>query len=159
MNARSLQARWQLGELLPEDVPGLAAALLVEGVDTPALRVVAGLQSPSRSDLQPWLERYFDEAGLPRITDDDARWRVAYDTARDIVAGSIAPRDGARLMWELCTDLGWPESLRYFVYLAADYGEGPKDPVTEAAWFDAAIVRTAGELLATEPDSPSADGG
>ncbi len=150
MNPKTLQARWQVGAILPEDVPNAAVTLLESGADTPALRVLAGLRSPTRWDLLPWIERYFREAGLGQLSDGDARWQLAYDTAREIVAGTVTPLDGATALWHLANDLELPEPLRYFVYLAADYGEGPEDPATEAAWFDAKIVETAKELLVSE---------
>ena len=149
MDPHDLQARWQLHEILPEDVPAAARALLEAGFDTPSLRVLAGLTSPTSADLHPWIDRYFSEAGLPTITDDEARWRHVRGTAHGIVTGAITPREGATVLWHLCTDLGLPESLHRFVYLAADYGEGPEDSDTEAAWFDAEIIKGARELLAT----------
>ena len=155
MDAQTLQACWQLGYVRSDQVPTIAATLLEAGSDSPALRVLAGFDAPTASELQPWLDRFFREASLPSITDDEARWRFAYDTARDIVARRVTPREGAGILRTLCTDLGMPEPLRYFVYLATDYGEGPKDPAAEAAWFDAAIIKTATELLAEEPASSS----
>ena len=153
MNPKSLQARWQVRAILPEDVPNAAVTLLESGADTPALRVLAGLHSATWWELHPWIERYFREAALGQMSDDEARWQLAYDTAREIVAGTITPLAGATALWHLCNDLGRPEPLRHFVYLAADYGEGPEDLATEAAWFDTKIVDTAKELLASEPGS------
>jgi hypothetical protein len=47
----------------------------------------------------------------------------------------------------LAHELDMPKPLRYFIYLAADYGEGPGDPATEEAWFDARIRESAQELI------------
>ncbi|HEU5185599.1 MAG TPA: hypothetical protein VFU01_13590 [Gemmatimonadaceae bacterium] len=55
-------------------------------------------------------------------------------------------RSGGSPAPQICAPLGTPEPLRYFVYLAADYGEGPGSPEHEAAWFDARIRETAQEL-------------
>jgi len=44
-------AQWQLGLLRSEELPGLAAAALETGVDSPSLRIVAGLSAPTGSEL------------------------------------------------------------------------------------------------------------
>lgn len=44
-------------------------------------------------------------------------------------------------------------NLPHFVYLAADYGEGPGDRASEEAWFDARIIESARELLEHRPRS------
>jgi hypothetical protein len=149
MEPTLFQAQWQLGELAPHEVPGAAVELLVAGHDTPALRVISAFDAPSHWEIRPWVERYLTEAQLPPITDDAARWRLAYQAAEEIVAGTVTPLEGATRLWRLCNALDMPKSLRYFVYLAADYGEGPRKPAAEAAWFDERIIETARELLAS----------
>jgi hypothetical protein len=135
----------------PDEVPDLATDLLVRGIESPALVELAGLIRPTFWEVSPVVERAFQEADLPPISREEALWRLAYDTARDIVDGAISPRQGANTLWGICTDLDMPEPLRYFVYLAADYGEGPREPEEEAAWFDARIRETAQELVEGMP--------
>jgi hypothetical protein len=103
--------------------------------------------SATADEVRPLLQTALREAACRPITDEEARWRIAYETAQQIVAGEVTPLEGATVLWSIATDLGLPESLRYFVYLAADYGEGPQDPAAERAWFDERIVETARELL------------
>lgn len=115
-----------------------------------------GSREGSGATVAPVVERVFAESGLGPLPREAALWRAAYQAAREVVDGAILPRDGAGKLWHLClwhlrNELGMPEPLRYFVYLAADYGEGPCDPAAEAAWFDARIVETAHELLAAMP--------
>ena len=106
------------------------------------------------------LRQAFHEAGLEPIDERAARWRLAYEAARQIVDAEVSPLEGATALWHLCNELDMPKPLRYFVYLAADYGEGPGDRETEAAWFDGRIRETARKLLDLAPslgESPPPD--
>ncbi len=156
MDLRTLQARWQLKLLVPEELPGVATQLLTEGAESPALAELAGLVRPTLQEATPILRRIFAQVEIPSLPRESALWRVAYAVAQDIVSDAVTPLDGATALWQIATDLEMPEPLRYFVYLAADYGEGPRDDATEAAWFDARIRETAQELLsAIPPDGES----
>lgn len=55
------------------------------------------------------------------------------------------------ILWDIASELDLPEALRYFVYLAADYGEGPRSPEQEATWFGTTIIETARKMLAEMP--------
>ncbi len=156
MSLRTLQARWILERIAPERVRDAATDLLCSGVETPALVELAGMLHATYFQVGPVLEQAVAEAGLGPITREQALWRLAYETARQITGGSVRPLDGATTLWYLCNDLGMPESLRYFVYLAADYGQGPGDQRTEEAWFDARIRETAHELLNAMPSGGEA---
>lgn len=151
MDLRTIQARWKLERLTTDQLPELATRLLAEGVESPGLIELAGLVRPTYWEAAPVLTRVFEEGVLPPIDRPTALWRLAYGTAREIVDGEIVPREGAATLWDIANELDLPEALRYFVYLAADYGEGPLPPEEEAKWFDAKIVETARELLAAMP--------
>ena len=133
--------------IAPEQMPDLATRLLERGADSPALLELAGLLRPTFWEVSPVVERLFEEAQMSPISREEALWRIAYSTAREILDGSVTPRTGAGVLWQICSELGMPEPLRYFVYLAADYGEGPRSPEHEAAWFDARIRETAQKLI------------
>jgi hypothetical protein len=147
MDIEILQAQWKLGFIKPEQVHISATELLIAGVESPSMVRLAGMIGGTYWDIQPAIDQVFAEAGLAPVDERTARWRLAYEVARQIVAAELTPLDGASRLWGLATDLGLPKPLRYFVYLAADYGEGPNDRATEEAWFDARILETAQELL------------
>jgi hypothetical protein len=147
MTLSIFQAKWQLGLLRSDEVPAGATALLAAGDESPALIELAGLTLPDHWDVAPLVQRAFEEAGLATISDNVARWRLVYQTAREIIDRRVTPLAGATTLWHLASDLGLPEEISYFVYLAADYGEGPGDPETECAWFDARILETAATVL------------
>lgn len=152
MDLITLQARWHLEMIAPEELPDFATDLLVRGIESPAVIELAGMVRPSFWEASPVLERAFREADLPSLSREDALWRVAYATARNILDDRVTPREGATLLWQICSELDMPEPLRYFVYLAADYGEGPRTPEKETAWFDARIRETAQKVLAAMPE-------
>ena len=154
MDLRTLQARWRLEMIAPEEMPDFATRLLELGADSPALVELAGLLRPTFWEVSPVVERLFEEAQMSPISREEALWRIAYSAAREILDGTVTPRSGAGVLWKICSALGMPESLRYFVYLAAEYGEGPRSPEIEAAWFDARIRERAQELI----NEMSADG-
>jgi hypothetical protein len=151
MDPEVLQAQWKLGRIRSKDVHIAATQLLESGVDSPAVVRLAGMVGATSWEIDPVIEEAFAEGGLPPVEERTARWRLAYETARQLVAGELSPRDGAMTLWQLATELDMPEPLRNFVYLAADYGEGPGDRATEEAWFDARILETAQEVLALRP--------
>ena len=154
MDLRTLQARWRLGMIRSDELPELATELLTGGIDSPAIVELAGLLRPTFWEASPVVERAFREGQLAPVSREEALWRIAYATARDILDGEVTPREGATTLWYICTDLDMPEPLRYFVYLGADYGEGPREPEEQAAWFDERIRETAQELI----DEMPADG-
>ena len=157
MDFSLIAAQWKLGLIPPEQVPALAIEMMADGFDSPGVVALAILDRPTSADLEPLMERAAAELNLPELTQTAALWRVAYATAEDIVSGAIPPRQGAGILWDICNELEMPMLLRSFVYLAADYGEGPGDAATEAAWFDNRIRESAHELLqAMPPDRQSA---
>jgi hypothetical protein len=156
MDLRTFQARWITGDLSPESTPLLAVDLLSEGIESPAIIELAGLNRPTLSEVAPLVERVLRENSLEPMERTAAYWRASYSVARDIVNGKLAPRDGAGRLWSIASALELPEGLRTFVYYAADYGEGPESPEAEAAWFDEQIRKDARALLdQAAPDGES----
>lgn len=149
MDLAVFQARWQVADLAPDTVHVAATQLLEAGLDSPALVELAGATKlATRSDLDPLVRRALAELGRSPMSDSEARWVLAFEVARQITANEVEPLAGATRLWTLATDLGLPgQPLNYFVYLAADYAEGPLPQKEETQWFDTKIVETARELL------------
>ena len=142
---------WATGVLPAERLHEVATELLVVGVESPALVELAGRYDATRPEVDALVEQAVAEAGLAPIARHAALWRIAYVAAEQVRDGRSTPLEGATLLWQCATELDLPEALRTFVYLAADYGEGPSDPRAEAAWFDAQIRASVEELLAGMP--------
>jgi hypothetical protein len=134
------------GSLASEDLPEIATEALVRGLDSPALRLLAG---QSRNDVRDSAELFrvaLDELGigidLPDA--DGAQWHLARRTAGDIVAGRIGPAHGATELWLAYLKVRDNGDLRVFVGLASMLDGHPED----AEQIEADMVAAAGELLA-----------
>ncbi len=96
-----LLASWVLGRLPPERVPALAVAALQRGCGSAAVAVWAGLQRPTRAEIDSELPGLLEELGLGRPAPLEAMKTLVDEVARAVVSGSVAPRAGARLIGEI----------------------------------------------------------
>ena len=90
------QALFSVGQLPGEELPSLAVNLLQEGVDTPTLRELAGLNAPTLKDAGPLFERLLSELDRQPMTQDDAALIVAKDLATRVLNGTLSPEQAAR---------------------------------------------------------------
>lgn len=98
-----LNADLLTGLLRPDESVRLACDLLVAGVETPTLAELAG-ESPTRlrvADAVPLVRQTLTELGVVPIDPSQAPWVVARDIARQMIAGTLLPEDGARSLWGL----------------------------------------------------------
>ena len=133
-----------VGSLASEDLPEIATEALVRGLDSPALRVLAGQSRDDVRDSADLFRVALDELGIDLPDADNARWHLARSTASGIVAGRIGPARGATelsLSYGKVRDNG---DLRIFVGLASVLEDHPED----AEHIEADIVAAARELLA-----------
>ena len=139
-------AAWRkaAGSLASEDLPEIATEALVRGLDSPALRVLAG---QSRNDVRDSADLFrvaLDELGIDLPDADSAQWHLARRTAGDIVAGRIGPARGATELWLAYLKVRDNGDLRIFVGLASMLEDHPQD----AEQIEADMVAAARELLA-----------
>lgn len=101
---REALARRMLGRITPLDLPGVATEALVEGIDSPSLRVLAGL------DIGPALggerDEYFrkacSELGLHFGDRKEAAIYLRELYLEDIRSGRVSPEEGCRkIVWEV----------------------------------------------------------
>src|SRR4051812_36563628 len=138
---------WRLtvGLTRSEDLPSVATDALLRGHDSPALRELAGQSARDVRDNRDLFVAAIDELGLRVPPERDALWNLARETARAIVAGSVQPYDGARLIWwELWGRLEHDERLSLFAGLASEWEEAP----TDRALIDAEITAYASTFVA-----------
>ena len=146
MEADPLQvAAWRMaaGRLASEDLPEIAVEALVRGLDSPALRVLAG---QARSDVRDSADLFrvaLDELGIELPDADRARWQLARRTAGQIVTGRIGAARGANELWLAYQYVRDNGDLRIFVGLASMLDDHPGD----VERIEAAIVVAARELL------------
>jgi hypothetical protein len=84
-----LAARWTVGDLLPEDMPGIAADLLEAGSDTPSLRRLAGeIQVQCKADVEVLVAKSFHELQVDYpIPEGSAIAIVTRQIAREVIWG------------------------------------------------------------------------
>jgi hypothetical protein len=100
------------GEIRSEDLPMLAANLLVDGYDTPALREAAGVSSYDSDNARSTFRQALTELGLTELPESEAWWQLAKHTAQRIVDGELPARNGCEEMRRIdriihCRDLDW----------------------------------------------------
>src|SRR3954452_10133462 len=87
------------GSLASEDLPEIATEALVRGLDSPALRILAGQSRDDVRDSADLFRGALDELAIDRPAADSAQCHLARRTAGDIVAGPIRHARGATVLW------------------------------------------------------------
>ena len=120
--------RWYFGLLFPESVPEFAISALEAGYDGRRLRRIAGMNRPTRADLESIIDGMFRELGQSPVTDiRNAGTRLAVKFCQQIVAGEVPPYDGAKQIWRsIYYALQCPEELVTFVGLASEWEDLPE---------------------------------
>lgn len=122
-------AAWRMaaGRLRSEDLPEIATEALIRGLDSPALRLLAGQSRDDVRDSADLFRTAVGELGVDLPDSDTANWNLARRTASEIVEGRIEPSRGANALWsayEVVLDNG---DLRIFVGLASELDDHPED--------------------------------
>jgi hypothetical protein len=138
-------AAWRVaaGSLISEDLPEIATDALVRGLDSPALRVLAGQSRDDVRDSADLFRVALGELGIDLPDPDSAQWLLARRTAAGIVAGRISPARGATELWLAYPKVRDNGDLRIFVGLASMLDDHPED----AERIESDIVVAAQELL------------
>jgi hypothetical protein len=124
MSPETLGALARLNMLDGETLPDRACELLEAGIDTQAVRELAGLHRPSLSEAQPLLQRALRELNVAEARPDDAIL-VALDFAERIIAGSM-PADRGYEIGTLWRDHSAVDDLGRFYGLWAQWDDDPK---------------------------------
>ncbi len=114
-----LAAELALGYYEALDLAGIAQDLIVEGFDSPSLRLLAGTpREDLRHEGQDLLERSLHELDIELPEHHDAVLTLARDTARRMLEGEVAPYDGALAILGLRDALSEDELRLEFAYQA-----------------------------------------
>jgi hypothetical protein len=115
---RLLTAKTMFSEATASDLVALACDLLVDGVDTPAVVLLAILPfTATMTEAEPVFRDAIAELGRPPLPKEQAGWVLAASVARQMAANSIPQHVGARVLWGLWWDLGNPPEIAAFVQL------------------------------------------
>ena len=122
-----MEASYYLGDLDPDEMPGIALRALGAGYGGPALLELARLSGPTAHNAGDLFERALGEMGRSPLPGEEAGLRVARTIARKITSGEVHPYEGARLIWvKVWTRCGRPDGLTPFVGLASLYEADPE---------------------------------
>lgn len=144
---RLVMASLVAAEQPTEDLPDLAAEALAMGIDSPALRELAGTPSAAVRDARDLFMEAAHELGVEPPTEAEARRRLARHWASQIVDGSVTPIEGAgRIWWDAAHPLNMPDDLIRFGGLASEWNDND-DPEYRAK-LDEEIVKAARVLAA-----------
>lgn len=137
-------ARLVIGSQPPEDLPDLATAAMVNGLDSPSLRQLAGTSRRDYQDARDLFLSAVDELGITQPTPDLARWHLVRHWATEMVEGRLSAIKGSRLIWwEAWEHLGRPDSLTAFVGLASEW----EDDEVHRSQYEADMLDEARRLL------------
>jgi hypothetical protein len=114
---------WALQLLRSEELPGIAVDALEAGVDTPALRILAGERSLVARELDPLFEKVLVELKFEVPSRQVAMMTAAKHYAGKIVSGDWSPYKGTSAICSLCWDEDAPRELMVFVGLLSEYGD------------------------------------
>lgn len=110
------------------------------------MAILAGLQDPTRAEIEDELPRLFHEIGVTRPTWPEAFKIIVDDALRRIVSGTTAPYEGARELWSRSHAVDnaqeWHQ-LEAFVGLASQCED---DPAGRSA-YETDIVAEAQAML------------
>ncbi|PPK93539.1 hypothetical protein CLV92_110167 [Kineococcus xinjiangensis] len=116
-----------LGELDVEVMPAWAVQALQAGSDSPALLELAGMGPGELTCVPAVVATALQELGAPDLTEQQARWELAYAWAEAMFTGELAPYEAARRIWQDAWDpFGRPEQLSGFAYEASEWEDDPE---------------------------------
>lgn len=99
-------AHYVLGRVSSDQLPRFAADWLNDGLDSPALRRLAGEESPIMSEVAPIFEKALKELGISIPKKSSALQLLARDYAEKIIQGSLTPHAGAGFIsWHVANQL------------------------------------------------------
>jgi hypothetical protein len=141
---RLLAAKDLLDFVGPDAMPPAATRALVEGIDSPSVRQLAGMDGADNEDLRATFRSVLRELEIEIPSRREAAILVATEVARGITQGTISPYEGATEIWGIVVSSRehLPE-LDTFIYAASEWEDRPEDHNL----FAAGIVAAARDLV------------
>lgn len=139
-----LEAMWVLGFIPPEDLPGIAANGLAQGIDSKSLRELACLSPEEFQAASRLFKLALAELGQGTMGKRDALMQFAKNVSASILTTRMQPLDGAKLIWQAALDANLPgfHELDGFIYAASELEDRPED----RELFERAICEEARQL-------------
>ena len=127
LNLGDAEASFYLGDLDPEEMPGIALRAPEAGYDGPALLKLARMGSATMQNAGDLFGFALGEVGRAPLPEDEAGLRMARNVARKTISGEMHPYEGACLLWvKVWNKCGRPDELTPFVGLASPCEADPE---------------------------------
>ncbi|GAA4657446.1 hypothetical protein [Kineococcus glutinatus] len=124
---RRVRARVLLGELDVEVMPAWAVQALQAGLDSPALLKLASMGPGELTCVPAVVTAALQELGAPNLTEQQARWELAYAWAEAMLTGELTPYEAAHRIWQdAWHPLDCPEQLSVFASEASEWEDNPE---------------------------------
>jgi hypothetical protein len=142
---RTVEAQLSLGLIASRDMPKIAWDALEAGMDGPAIRRLAALDSPTYFEVRDILSRAMEEMGLTNISRNVAALRLAKNLANDILASGSDPLKYQREFFLLWIRSGYPRelqsvgNLRDEIHVACTLGRLSEDQDKIRDWVNARL--------------------
>jgi len=118
-----------LGLTITDTLPNVAERALMDGYDSPSLRILAGLtKSEVTEEAIPYFKKALSELGVSLPLKRDAVLLLANQVAKQILQGNIKPYEGAKKIWKLELILESNQDfhdLDPFIYTASEWEDRP----------------------------------
>src|SRR5215471_6594239 len=100
MNPKIIAARWYFGDLNPEEWPQLSCEFLETGFDGRCLRLLAGLDKPTRADIEEVVPGALNELGIAvPMNECQAGIILAKEEVRCMLDNGCQPHEIACQLW------------------------------------------------------------
>jgi hypothetical protein len=124
MNWRLEIARIEFDLLGKESIPGVAAKALEEEIDTPSLRILAGLSPDNIWDIETYWNKTLQEIHVELPTRLDSAWLLIEYYIDRIVKGEIDPYDGIHIIiTEVYWKMDWEHNNLEYIGNSVGIGE------------------------------------
>lgn len=139
-----------LGRISSDALPNVAVRAMESGMDSEALRELAGLVPIDPRDARDLFDKTLRELNVVPVPEDEARWWIALQYASWILDGTVSPHYGAALIWRAFMGREYPEVIAEFILLEEQWYGGRNRRRTRRE-----IAKQARRLLTTSGDSQS----
>jgi hypothetical protein len=113
-----IQMRHATGVAWSEELVDWAVSELVDGLDTPNLRILAGLSFPHcRSEVEQYFAWVMDDLGYPLLGREEAVRNYVRLVAEAILAGTLPPLEGFNEVYAIAAREDFPSYLGEWVDL------------------------------------------
>jgi hypothetical protein len=108
MNWKLEIANLEFGLRHIESIPELAASTLEEGLDSPSLRILAGITQNDAEEIRKYLLRTINELEIECPSKEQSAWLLIEHYIKQIIENKIDPHAGIHLIiWKIYHNMDW----------------------------------------------------